>query len=320
LADRAIETAVLDAVEPGAIAAAIEAGTRQATQRDEVAEALRRDLEAARYAADRAFRQYDAADPENRLVAAELEARWNRALARVAEVEARIAAHDRATPPDTDLSASCFATLAGDLRAVWSAPATDASLKKRIVRTLIQEVVADIDDAAGEVVLTIHWMGGAHTELRVERRRPGQSTRTAPDIVAAVRQLVCIADDEAIAGILNRNKLATGLGNRWTRERVASLRSSHNIPVHRRAADGNDPWLNLSDAAACLQVNAKTLRLAVTSGRIEALRPLPDGPWLFSRAVLEGPAAKALVDRARKRAGHPAGPDPDQRSLFSSTT
>jgi DNA invertase Pin-like site-specific DNA recombinase len=320
LADRAIEAAVLDAVEPGAIAAAIEAGTRQATQRDEVAEALRRDLEAARYAADRAFRQYDAADPENRLVAAELEARWNRALTRVAEVEARIAAHDRATPPDTDLSASCFATLASDLRAAWSAPTTDASLKKRIVRTLIQEVVADIDDAAGEVVLTIHWMGGAHSELRVERRRPGQSTRTAPDIVAAVRQLVCIADDEAIAGILNRNKLATGFGNRWTRERVASLRSSHNIPVHRRAADGNDPWLNLSDAAAHLQVDAKTLRLAVTSGRIEALRPLPDGPWLFSRAVLEGSAAKALVDRARKRAGHPAGPDPDQRSLFPSTT
>jgi DNA invertase Pin-like site-specific DNA recombinase len=320
LADRAIETAVLEAVEPGAVAAAIEAGTRQATQRDEVAEALGRDLEAARYAADRAFRQYDAADPDNRLVAAELEARWNRALTRVAEVEARIAAHDRATPPNTDLSASCFATLASDLRAVWSAPTTDASLKKRIVRTVIQEVVADIDDAAGEVVLLIHWMGGVHTELRVKRRRPGQSTTTAPDIVAAVRQLVCIADDEAIAGILNRNKLATGLGNRWTRERVASLRSSHKIPVHCQAADGNDPWLNLSDAAAYLQVTAKTLRLAVTSGRIEALRPLPDGPWLFSRAVLDGSAAKPLVDRARKRAGHPAGPDPDQRSLFPSTT
>jgi hypothetical protein len=285
-----------------------------------VAEALGRDLEAARYAADRAFRQYDAADPDNRLVAAELEARWNRALTRVAEVEARIAAHDRATPPNTDLSASCFATLASDLRAVWSAPTTDASLKKRIVRTVIQEVVADIDDAAGEVVLLIHWMGGVHTELRVKRRRPGQSTTTAPDIVAAVRQLVCIADDEAIAGILNRNKLATGLGNRWTRERVASLRSSHKIPVHCQAADGNDPWLNLSDAAAYLQVTAKTLRLAVTSGRIEALRPLPDGPWLFSRAVLDGSAAKPLVDRARKRAGHPAGPDPDQRSLFPSTT
>jgi hypothetical protein len=59
-----------------------------------VRDALKRDLEAARYAADRAFRQYDAADPANRLVAGELEARWNKALARVAEAEGRIAAHD----------------------------------------------------------------------------------------------------------------------------------------------------------------------------------------------------------------------------------
>ena len=320
LVDRAIETAVLEAVEPGAIAAAIEAGAQEATQRDEVAEALRRDLEAARYAANRAFRQYDAADPENRPVTAELEARWNRALVRVDEVEARIAAHDRATPPRSDPSARCFATLASDLQAVWSAPTTDARLRKRIVRTVIQEVVVDIDDAAGEVILLVHWMGGVHTELRVKRRRPGQSTRTAPDIIAAIRQLVSIADDAAIAGILNRNKLPTGLGNRWTRERVASLRSHHKIPVHRPAADGNDSWLTLSDAAAYLHVDPKTLRLAVTAGQIEALRPLPDGPWLFSRAILDGAAAKALVDRACKRAGHPAGPDPDQQNLFPSTT
>jgi hypothetical protein len=321
LIDKAIEAEVLKVVEPGAIAAAIEAGAQEATHRDEVAEALKRDLEAARYAADRAFRQYDAIDPANRLVAAELEARWNRALAQVGEVEARIAAHDRATPPRSDdLSTQCFTTLAGDLRAVWSAPTTDARLRKRIVRTVIQEVIADIDDAAGEVILLIHWTGGVHTELRVTRRRPGQSTRTAPDIIAAVSQLVSIADDEEIAGILNRNKLPTGLGNRWTRERVTALRSHHKIPVHRPAADGNDPWLNLRDAAAYLHVNPKTLRLASKSGQIEALHPLPDGPWLFSRAILDGAPAKALVDRARKRAGHPTGPDPDQQNLFPSTT
>ena len=73
---------------------------------------------------------------------------------------------------------------------MWSAPTTDARLRKRIVRTVIQEVVADIDDAAGEVILLVHWMGGVHTEVRVKRRRPGQSTRTAPDIIAAIRQLV----------------------------------------------------------------------------------------------------------------------------------
>ena len=115
-------------------------------------EALLRDLEAARYAADRAFRQYDAADPANRLVAGELEARWNKALARVAEVEGKIAAHDAARPLPVADPAS-LATLATDLKTVWTAPTTDARLKKRIVRTVIQEVIADIDAEAAEIVL-----------------------------------------------------------------------------------------------------------------------------------------------------------------------
>ncbi len=98
--DDAIEEALLGVVEPGAIAA-IEAERNLASQHDEVQDALLRALEAARYGTDRAFRQYDAADPENRLVTSELEARWNKALARVGEIEiaSRRAA---AMPPNAD--------------------------------------------------------------------------------------------------------------------------------------------------------------------------------------------------------------------------
>ena len=120
--------------------------------------------------------------------------------------------------------------------------------------------------------------------------------------------------------MLNRNKLTTGNGNRWTRERVTSLRSHHKIPVYRPAEDGIEPWLNLTKAAAHLGVSAKTLRLAAESAEIEALHPLPDGPWIFSRATLDGSAAQALVERARQRAKYPAGPHPDQQNLFASTT
>jgi DNA invertase Pin-like site-specific DNA recombinase len=316
--DDVIEAAILRAVEPGAIAAAIEADAQEATRRDEVRDALVRDLEAARYAADRAFRQYDATDPANRLVAAELELRWNRTLTRVGEIEARIAAHDRATAPRMNLSSASFATLAEDLRTAWKAPTTDTRLKKRIVRAVIKEVVADIDAEAGEIILFIHWMGGVHTELRLPRRRRGQRNSTSQDIIAAVRQLVLIANDELIAGILNRNKLTTGHGNRWTRERVTALRSHHKIPVYRAAEEGLEPWLNLTKAAAHLQISAKTVRLAAESGQIDALHPLPDGPWIFSRAVLDSAAAKAVVHRARNSARHPAGPHPDQQNLFSS--
>jgi hypothetical protein len=284
-----------------------------------VREALKRDLEAVRYAADRAFRQYDAADPANRLVAGELEARWNKALARVAEVEDKIAAHDAVHPAPAADPAS-LATLATDLKTVWTDPETNARLKKRIVRTVIQEVIADIDQQAAEIVLIVHWVGGVHSEIRLPRRRRGQRSSTSADIIAAVRQLVLIANDNLIAGILNRNGLRTGYGNRWTRERVTSLRSHHRVAVYKPAENGIEPWLNLTKAARLLHIAPRTLRLAAEAHDIEAIHPLSDGPWIFSRAVLSSPSARAITERARQNAKHPTGSHPDQQTLFSSMT
>jgi DNA invertase Pin-like site-specific DNA recombinase len=317
--DDVVEAALLSVVQPAAVAAARAAEAQTTAQRDEAREALVRDREAARYAADRAFRQYDAADPENRLVAGELEARWNRALIRVAACETRLADHDAAAPRPA-LAPVSFDALAEDLQAVWSAPTTDARLKKRIVRTLIHEAVADLDDSTAEIVLTLHWVGGAHTEHRLPRRRRGQRTSTPANVVDAVRMLALIARDDVIAGFLNRNGLKTGHGNRWTRERVTALRSSYRIPLFREAPEGAEPWLNLSQAAALIGIAARTLRLAAERGEIEAKHPLEDGPWIFSRATLDSSAVRALVLRATGRPTHPAVPDPAQQSLFSSRT
>ncbi len=318
--DDAVEAALLAVVQPAAIQAAEAAEAQTRARRDEAREALARDLEAARYTADRAFRQYDAADPENRLVAGELEARWNRALVRAAELERRLAEHDAAAAPRAKLAPVSFGALAEDLQAVWSALTTDARLKKRIVRTVILEAVADLDDPAAEVVITIHWVGGAHTEHRLPRRRRGQRNSTPADIVEAVRALALIAKDDVIAGILNRNGLKTGNCNRWTRERVTSMRSSHRISVYRRADDGVEPWLNLTQAASTVGVSAKTLRLAAERGDIDAMHPLEDGPWLFRRTDLDGPAVQQLLSRSQTSAKHPTRPDPAQESLFPSTT
>jgi hypothetical protein len=235
-------------------------------------------------------------------------------------VEACIAAHDHRQPPRSEATAASFATLAGELKSVWAAPTTDARLKKRIVRMLIQEVIADIDAEAGEIILLVHWAGGVHSELRLPRRRRGQRNATSKDIIAAVRLLVRIASDDLIAGILNRNKLMTGNGNRWTRERVTTLRSYHKIPVHCPPQEGNVQWFNLTKAATHLQVSAKTLRLAAERGDISGIHPLPDGPWLFDCAVLDTPETKAIIQHARQHARDPAGPALEQQSLFASMT
>ena len=317
--DYAVEHALLTIVSPGAISAAAAAEREAGERRDQVRDALHRDLEAARYAADRGFRQYDAIDPANRLVANELETRWNKSLAHVAEIESKIAAHD-ATMPAATIDQVSLSSLAADLKTVWSAPTTDARLKKRIVRTVIEEVVADIDAEAVEIILVVHWMGGIHSEMRLPRRRRGQRNSSSAEVIAAVRHLVLIANDDLIAGILNRNGLVTGHGNRWTRERVVSLRSHHRIPVHKPAEDGIEPWLNLGKAAQLLKVAPKTLRLAAETGESEAMHPLPEGPWIFARAVLTTSAAQSITERVRLNPKHPTGSHPDQQRLFSSIT
>ncbi len=318
--DDAIGVEILRVVKPAALEAAILASSDEARRRDEVLEALQRDLEAARYAANRAWKQYDASDPENRLVTAELEQRWNQALQHERALEDRIEQHNAQAPQEARPRLEDFEALAEDLETLWQDPGTDARLRKRIVRALIKEVIAEVDAEAGEIILVIHWVGGVHTELRLPRRRRGRRNSTSVEIVEVVRQLAQICNDDLIAGSLTRNGLRTGPGNRWTRERVTSLRSYNKIPCYcadRQRAEG---WMNLTQAAAFLGVSQRTLRLAADRGKIEAKHPLADGPWLFNRSALQTEAADEVVERARHHRPTPAGPSDAQQDLFLSST
>jgi hypothetical protein len=317
--DEAIGQQLLRVVQPAAVEAAIMASEEELRKRDEVLEALRRDLEAARYAAQRAQKQYDHADPENRLVADELERRWNVALQRVQELETRI---DQHSPSQRDMVVPRqeeFLELASELEAVWQNPNADIRLKKRIVRTLIQEIVADVDPVAGEVHLVIHWQGGTHTQLCLPRRHRGQhSCQTPKEVVDAVRTLAHTCTDEVIAGTLNRNRLLTAHGNRWTRDLVTSLRSKHKIPCYKPADKESRGWMNLTKAAEFLGISATALRHAAQRGEIQAEHPLRDGPWLFSRETLESEAAKQLVHRIQNSPySHKTEPAADEPLLFN---
>ena len=319
--DQAVSKEILRVVQPAAIEAARLADAEQSRQLDDVAAALQRDLQAAHYNAQRAQKQFDQVDPDNRLVADELERRWNQALSRVRDVEAQIERHhrrhDRAAAPN----AQEFHELAEDLEAVWSDPQTDARLKKRILRTLIRDIIVDIDDRAAEVVVVIHWKGGVHTELRLPRRRRGQNaTHTSREAVDAVRVLARLSTDRSIASFLNRNGLRTGRGNRWTQERVTALRSHHGIERYVPEQRAEQPWLNLTEAARALGVSARTLRIAAEHGEILAEHPLPDGPWVFTRTALTAAAASGFLTRVALHRAGMAVPCAEQADLDLSST
>jgi DNA invertase Pin-like site-specific DNA recombinase len=318
-ADEAIGREVLRVVQPAAVEAAILASEEQTEKRDQVVAALERDLEAAQYAARRAQKQFDATDPENRLVADELERRWNQALQHVATVQEQLNQHERREETVTTPGREELVDMATQLESLW--PDADPRLRKRIVRTLIHEVVVDVDESAAEVVLLIHWKGGVHSELRFVRRRRGQNkTHSSPQVVDAVRALANICTDDLIASALNRSGLPTGRGNRWSRERVTALRTHHKIACFNSERCGQEGWMNQTQAAAFLGISAGALRQAVSRGEIEGQHPLADGPWVFNRRALQTTAALELVRRIKSGRHDPTAREINQRILDFSNT
>ena len=306
---------VLQVVEPAAVEASTKLADDDASVRDAAAEALRLEAKAARYAAERAERQYDAAEPENRLVVDELERRWNAALERVRAIEARLD-EARAATSNAPLDVARFASLGADVARVWNAPTTNVRLKKRIIRTLIEEIVVDTSDR--EVLLVVHWKGGAHTEVVVRRRRKGENrTHTAPETVDAIRLLARVCTDDLIARALNASGIKTGRGNVWTTTLVRSFRSGHQIA----ACDG-ETWITLSHAAKLAGVADLTLKRAVERGVVTALRPVSRGPWILEKAVLLRPEVLASITKnGRPRStGEAAAPTSTQLNLTISRT
>lgn len=317
--DARVSEETLRVVEPAAIDAAILAADHSSSSHEKLIAALELDLKDARYAAQRACKRYEAVDPLNRLVAEELESRWNVALVRVGEFEQRIETERARMRPQAITNRDDLLHLATDLAAVWNDPNADVQLKKRIVRTVIDEIIVDLDDASSEIVLTIHWAGGVHTELRVPRRRRGDATRQTPkEVVDLVRSLARVCSDELIAGLLNKNGYRSFTGSPWSQGRVSSLRSRHDIPgntAQRRASNG---WMTLKEAAAHLRVAPLTLRRATERGEISAEHPLPNGPWILTRESLASQNLKLCATPKGARKG--AKPLPGQRRLKLSDT
>jgi len=319
--DQAIQTQVLDVVRPAAVEAALFEAQAQSGQSAGAVAALELELKSARYTAARAQQQFDAVDPLNRLVADELERRWNQALARVRALEQQL--HEARSTPSilTPPSVEEMSGLAAELDILWHQPDTDVRLKKRILRTLIEEILVDVDPRAGQVQLVVHWKGGLHTELMVARRKRGQNRRhLALEIAEAIGLLARVLPDSTIAGCLTKAGLRTATGNFWTKEAVASARNHRGIPTHSPQRQTAEGWMTLTQAARFLGVTARSLRRAVDKREIPVLHPLPDGPWIFNRSDLEAPSAQQLVERAKNRTYQGAGPMTGQLPLGLSTT
>ena len=297
--DRAVIAQLLEAVAPHAIEAALEAAARAARADDDVRHALRRQLEEATYEASLAARRHEAVDPDKRLVARELEARWESTLAQVKQIEARIAQLDAGPASNAPVDRTALLNLAHDLDAAWNAPHADAATKQRIVRIVVREILLDLDEASNDVLVTIHWMGGRHTELRVPRVRARQyEEEQRASAVDVVRKLGGQFSDRDLAATMNRMR-CTGEGP-WTTERVRELRERLSIPVFDPSRTSAE-LISINEAARRLCIAPSTVRHLIRDGVIRGVQAMPLAPWRISAAELDSDSVRLGVRSISQR-------------------
>lgn len=235
---RRLEQQVLEQVfavlEPVAIEATIQALGHAHDDHQRRLGAFELAAERARYHAERAQRQFDAVEPENRLVARTVEAAWEQRLADQRQAEADLARQRARKPAMLSEEETAWLRRAGaDLRATFNADTTTVRDRKQLLRAIIGEVVLTIDRTARTAHVRIIWQGGATTEFTMTLTKTGGHFRTTEeDTVDLVRRLAADYDDTTIALILSRQRRTTATGLSFTKSRVKSLRVSRGIPAY----------------------------------------------------------------------------------------
>jgi excisionase family DNA binding protein len=300
---------VLQQLAPLGIQASIRAIELQRGAEDERIKHTELALEQARYEAARARRQYDAIDPENRLVAAELERRWNDALRVQTERQAELDSI-RLNPlkPLRAEAREQLLQIGAELPKLWHHPASSIEIKKRIVRTVLKEIIVTKQDE--KIIALLHWNGGDHTRIEFTKNRSGEHRHaTDGETLDIVRALARTMHDAGIAAVINRLGKRSAKGHTWTAARVCTLRHDHQIAAHRDGEHKERNELSAIEVSKILGISVPTVLRLIRNRRLKATQACRGAPWVVQSSNLD-----AFVAQASMREG-PQSSNSNQQSL-----
>ncbi len=311
--DAAVAEAFLAALAPAGLEASLQAIEQFDADHETTLAQFRRDVERARYNAQRAERRYRAVDPENRLVARGLEAEWESALLELKTAESELSDREHARPRSlTHEERDAILALGKDLKRIWFAPTTSDRDRKELLRTLLDDVTLRVERDKYNAHLTLRWRGGLFSEVNVPLPHSHPSPiRTADDTIDLLRRLAAHYPDTKIAGILNRQGRTTATGLSFTANRVSSLRTHWEIPCFepkQQVQDGE--CMTIEKAARALGIAPSTLHRCLNDGFIAGEQITPGAPWririndeLRSRFVESAPEGYVKMFRAMNLLG-----------------
>ncbi|MCU0726513.1 MAG: recombinase family protein [Planctomycetes bacterium] len=313
--DRRVGEELCRALEPLALKASIAAFEQGEEEWKLRLDGLRLAVEAAQYEADRAFTQFDLVDPRNRLVADTLEARLNEKLADLKEARDRLENAVQHAPRLTTDQRRQLEDLAGNFPAVWNHPDADPRLKKALLRTVLREILVDVQPEDRRIEVTLHWQGGVHTRIHVKKYDRRRGNAADPDLIGLVRRLGAdgIGDAET-ARVLNMHGTKTPTGLPWTEERARQFRRKHDIRIAEPPA--RMTTLTMSEAASYLAISRNGLLGLERMGAINRNQVVAFAPWRVDRKQLDSPRVRALVQTLKTQGRLPPGGCPQAQMSF----
>jgi excisionase family DNA binding protein len=278
--EKAIAGAFLEAVTPAGVRASGEAIGELERQHEERMRGQRLAVERAEFEVERARRQFDACEPEHRLVARTLEARLEQVLSALERERRELAELEQHHPePLTDDERQALARLARDLPRLWQAPTTTARDRKELLRALVREVIVTVQEEPRRAGVEIVWEGGARSELSVPLIRRGpEGKRTDEQTVELIRRLAAHHPDHQIAAILNKQGRRTGTGLAFNESRVKHVRQRAGIPA-APAPDPASELFTVEQAAQELSVSGPTIYRWLRAGLLPGEQTTPHAPW-----------------------------------------
>jgi DNA invertase Pin-like site-specific DNA recombinase len=297
--DRRFSEELLTVLSPLGIEASVMASKQQNSTQAEPSQALRRQLEQLEYEATRAFDQYNQTDPQNRLVAAELERRWNLKLEEVEKVRQTLQQCQAKSPSPSSEEEQRVLVLGEQIPVVWHSEHCPVELKKKIIRTVIEEIVVNLDEQKDLLCFTIHWQGGTHTQFEMPKPVSGVGRKTVVEDLEVIGQMATRYRDDEIARVLNKLGRRTATDRRWNQQRVARIRQRYELGS-RNGAKPDTEILSPGQAARHCQVSSSAIKKLVSSGMLKKEQIVPWAPWEIQRSDLDSEPVSRVLRRLRQ--------------------
>jgi DNA invertase Pin-like site-specific DNA recombinase len=297
--DRRFSETILEVISPLGIAASVQAAQQLSSKGEERKMVVVRQLEQVVYEEQRAAEQFHQVDPRNRLVASELERRWNVKLEEVEAIKKKLMEIEAECQLPSEPEVRRIRELGAHFAEVWGNERCPSDLKKRILRTVIKEVVVSLDDETRTLTFILHWDGGVHTKLQMPKPPSAAGYKTAQEDLEIIRAMAVRYGDDEIARVLAKLGRRTGKGQRWSEQAVYSARHKYGIAGQSRSKQ--DPEiLSLGRAWRYCGVSDMAIKRLVMAGLLKVNRVAPWAPWEIRKSDLDSSPVREILEVLRQ--------------------